>query len=306
MFQIAIQTGGLQSVYGVEESYRMIKEAGFDGVDAGVNMLFKTDEVNARQIPPAFRPGLSDRETVEFFRPWADSAKRYGLDNYQAHAPFPSMFKAERDDDFDAFMIEVLRKNILGCASIGCRNLVIHPFFMNYELMMPPEEEWEVNIERYSRLAPTAKAEGVTILLENMIMRMPGKIMGGICNDGLEAARYVDALNEAAGAECFGFCLDTGHAMLAGKEIRRFMQILGPRIKAFHVHDNNGTEDQHLPPFMGIQDWGRFTDGLKDIGYRRTLSFEPFRVWKKIDPALVQPMLRSIAETGRLFARQAE
>ena len=306
MFRIAVQTGGAQRVLGIEEAYRVIKEAGFDAVDANVDFLFDTNDVRAKNIPPAFKPGLTDRETLEYFKPWANGAKRFGLENYQAHAPFPSLNNEVRDDEYDAFLMDVLRRSILGCASIGCRNLVIHPFYMKYEAMMTKEEEWEINLERYGRLAKTAKEEGVTILLENMFVRNGTKIMAAICNDGEEAARYVDALNEAAGAECFGFCLDTGHALLVGKDIRRFMQILGSRIKAFHVHDNNGTDDQHLAPYMGIQDWPRFIEGLKEIRFDRTLSFETFMIWRRIDPALCPQMMRFIAETGRRFAWLAE
>ncbi|MBQ6551492.1 MAG: sugar phosphate isomerase/epimerase, partial [Lachnospiraceae bacterium] len=252
MFKIAVQTGGVEETYGVEQAYRMISEAGFDAVDANIDHLLPYHDIVNKRIPRCFLPGSGDLEIVEAVKPWGDAAKKYGLENYQAHAPFPSLLTSDvNDPEFDDLLIEVLRKSIIGAAAIGCHNLIIHPFFRDYEHRMKPGEEWEVNIDRYLRLAGTAREHGVVINLENMFTNYRGKIYGAICNDGVMAAKYVDALNDAAGAQCFGFCLDTGHALLASKDIRQFMNDLGSRITCFHVHDNDGVDDLHRAPYSG-------------------------------------------------------
>ena len=92
-----------------------------------------------------------------------------------------------------------------------------------------------------------------------------------------------------------------------GKDIKNTMIQLGDRIRAFHVHDNNGVDDQHLAPFMGVQDWARFVDGLRAIGFDRTMSFETFNIWNTMnDPELSAEMLRFIAKAGRAFAQRAK
>ena len=82
------------------------------------------------------------------------------------------------------------------------------------------------------------------------------------------------------------------------------MMQLGDRIEAFHVHDNDGKDDQHLAPYMGVLDWNRFVEGLHAIRYDKTLSFETYNIWNVIDRELCPDFLRFIARTGRMFARR--
>ena len=163
-----------------------------------------------------------------------------------------------------------------------------------------------MNFERYSRLIPQARTYGVRICLENMFIRHRGRIYSGCCGNAEEACRYVDELNRIAGTECFGFCLDTGHLLLGGQTVRQAMNRLGKRICAFHVHDNNGMEDQHLAPYLGVMDWDGFVQGLADIGYDRTMCFETFKSWNNVDPCLRKPMLQYIYQAGKTFAEKAE
>ena len=307
MMKTAVQTGGVEDVYGIDQAYRIIKEAGFDAVDANIDHLLGFGDIMHKRIPEILRPGTDEKDLLEAVKPWGDAAKKYGLENYQAHAPFPSFHYSDTDDpEFDDLLVEMLRRSIIGAAAIDCHNLIIHPFFRDYEHRMRPEEEWEVNIERYSRLASTAKEYGVVINLENMFTNYHGKIYGAICNDGVMAAKYVDALNDLAGSKCFGFCLDTGHALLASKDIRQFMNDLGSRITCFHVHDNDGVNDLHRAPYSGKLDWDSFIAGLRDIGFTKTLSFETFAACNAVDPELIPETLRFIAACGRMFARRAE
>ena len=72
------------------------------------------------------------------------------------------------------------------------------------------------------------------------------------------------------------------------------------------MHDNNGVEDEHLFPYMGIIDWDRFCRGMKEIGFHQTMSFETFNALKTFDPALTPELLRLLHATGRLFASRIE
>ena len=57
-----------------------------------------------------------------------------------------------------------------------------------------------------------------------------------------------------------------------------------------------------MPPYTGKQDWDRFVEGLKAIGFRKTLSFETYNILTYIDPALTPSILRFIADCGHRFA----
>ena len=305
MFKIAVQTAGPEELYGVDGAYRIIKEAGFDAVDANIDHLFGIRDLIDKKIPPVFKPGLSEKEMLEYFKPWKDGAKKYGLENYQAHAPFPSFLGIKDHPEYDEFLLDVLKKSIVGCAYIDCHNLIIHPFFYQYENTVPEEEEHKMNIESYMKLAETAAKYDVRINLENMFVNHNKKVYSAILNEAHEAAAYVDELNEAAGKEIFGFCFDVGHSLLVGNDVRRYMDVMGKRITAFHVHDNNGLDDQHLAPYMGVNDWDRFVDGLRDIGFDRTLSFETFNIWNVMEPEVAKEMMKVIAKAGRRFSERA-
>lgn len=305
MFTISVQSGGPEELFGTDGAYRIIKEAGFDGVDANVDHLFSYGDIVNRKVPYIFAQG-SDQDVLDAFTPWRDAAKKYGLTNFQAHAPFPSYVFDEGRTEYNDLLLGMLEKIIMGCDSMDCRKLVIHPFFLPYDRQVTPREEWDTNIERYSRLIGAAKKYGVTICLENMFVGFRGKIYGACCSDIATACQYIDTLNGIAGEKVFGFCLDTGHLLLLGKDVKNAMVQLGDRIEAFHVHDNDGVADQHLAPYMGVLDWKRFAEGLKAIGWHKNLSFETFNIWNRVDPEIAPDFLRAIADTGRMFARKAE
>lgn len=307
MIRISVQTGGaeealgIDGAYNIDGAYRLIAESGFDAVDANIDHLVSGADIRNKRIPGHL---TGDNIDMELLRPWKDAALKYGLDNYQAHAPFPSYLTDEAE--YNDVIIKMLRNTIRGCDYIGCRNLVIHPFYNSYANRVDPQIEWEVNIERYSTLIPVAKEYGVTVCLENVFTMYRNKAMAAICSNPDDACRYIDTLNDIAGEKCFGFCLDTGHLLLVGGDIKNTIVKLGDRIAAFHVHDNNGITDQHLAPYMGVQDWDAFIDGLRAIRFDKTLSFETFNIWNVVDKELCPSMLKFIAETGRMFAKRAQ
>ena len=302
MIKIGVQTGGIQTDYSIDETYKIMREAGFDATDANIDELFEPQDIRSKKISPAFAG--SEKDYLAYVKPYRDAAIKYGIDNYQAHAPFPSILYGEAE--YNDYIIEILNKNIVCCDYINCRNLIIHPFYYPHDCRLLREQEFELNIERYSRLIPEAKKHGVTICLENMINMNNGKAYSSCCAEADEACKYIDELNRIAGEKLFGFCLDTGHLMLANNELRETMRTLGDRLCTFHVHDNNGISDQHLAPYLGIVNWDRFVQGLADINFDQTICFETFKSWENVDPSLRKIMLQYICQAGRTFAEKAE
>ena len=302
--KIAMQTGGADERCGIDGAYRLIAECGFDAADANIDYLVRGADIKEKKIPRTLVCG-DEKDVRELVRPWKDAAIKYQLENYQAHAPFPSYVFDDHDESYNDVILKMLDNCIIAADEIGCRNLIIHPFFADYKHRFTPEKEWEININRYCRLIPTAKKYGVTICLENMFVRNNGKIYSACCSDIHTACAYVDELNRIARTRAFGFCFDTGHALLCSIDVRDAMVELGDRICAFHVHDNNGIDDQHLAPYMGILDWERFVQGLKEIPFSGTMSFETLKIWRTVDAEVVPELMRYIAVCGRMFATRA-
>ena len=302
MGKISVQLGGLTERFGVDGAYRLIAEAGFDGVDVNPLPILTGKEIRAYKRSPIL--DMDETEILSVFRPFRDAAERFGLANLQAHAPYPSCMP--RDPDYSEYLMRGLEKVIGGCAYMGCHRLVIHPFFYAYDDQLTPQQEWDLNLSCYARLLPFAKRHGVTLCLENMFTRHGGKLYAACCSDISFACRLMDALNGLAGERRFGFCLDTGHLLLVGKDVRQAMRQLGDRLEAFHIHDNNGIEDQHMAPFTGVLDWDRFVEGLRELHCAKPLNFETHGVAERFThPDLAPDALRLLAKTGRVFLKMA-
>ncbi len=299
MIKIGVQTGGAQGVLGVDGAYKLISEIGFEAVDANIDEVFTPGAINKREISKAVSG--SEKDLLDALKPWKDASEKYNLPNFQAHAPFPSYVFDEKDESYNDFLVEMLQKIIRGCDYINCRNLIVHPFFLGYEHQLDPKTEWELNIDHYSKLIPAAKEYGVTICLENMFSGHNGKIMAAICSDITQACEYIDTLNGIAGGKQFGFCADIGHLVVCGLDIRQSLDELGDRICAFHVHDNDGSHDDHLAPYMGIADWDRFAQGLADIKFDSVMSFETINVWGKFPKEVAPDIMRAIYSSGKKF-----
>ena len=302
MLKTGIQTAYILDQFGIEGGFRAIHEAGFDGVDFGVTC----EVLNGRKISRGeFEDCIysrSDEEILEYFRPYKEAAEKYGVAFSQAHAPFPSWIKDKPETN--EYLIHALEKALMVCGYLNCPYLIVHPFFPGYNDTLTSEEEWNINIESYSRLIPASKKYGVKVCLENMFTSSRRKIYAAICDNPDEVNRYIDTLNEIAGEKCFAFCLDTGHALLVGSEIRTLINKLGNRIETLHIHDNDGRDDQHLSPYMGILDWDRFIAGMRDIGYKGVLSFETAPTFNAFDRELMGDVLKLTGVTGKMFARR--
>ncbi|NOQ33615.1 MAG: TIM barrel protein [Methanosarcinales archaeon] len=74
----------------------------------------------------------------------------------------------------------------------------------------------------------------------------------GLIKFGLYPEEVLDILNRHPG---FGMTFDIGHAHHSGIPPGRFIECMGRRIEALHLHDNNGTHDEHLAPGRGSVDF---------------------------------------------------
>ncbi len=300
--KLSIQTANILDRLGPDKGFELIHDCGFDCVD------FTSDRAIPCLSPYTVRESgasfsVSDEELIELARPFKEAAEKHGVAFGQMHAPVPSWSLKPAMQEYAFHAIE---KALMLCQYLHCPQLIVHPFFLGYEDTLDKDYEWELNIRQYTRLIPTIRKYGITVCLENMFTSRRGKIHAAICQNPDETIRYIDTLNEIAGEKLFAFCLDVGHAQLVGTEILGLIKQLGHRIETLHLHDNNGNDDQHLAPYMGIVDWDRFCRGMREIGYQGTLNFETHSTLKAFPPEMMPECLRLIAAAGRLFARKIE
>ena len=110
---------------------------------------------------------------------------------------------------------------------------------------------------------------GVTVCLENSLVVWHGYPYAGSGTYPEEAKALVDTLNEKAGQEIFGVCLNTGHLDLARSDFYAFLYKLGDRVKTLHINDNHGVyDDRILPMTGGVIHWDYVCHALRENGYR--------------------------------------
>lgn len=302
--EISIQTDGLSRYGAIEDACRMIRQAGFTGVDWTLYNGWDRKKLHNRQLGPCiFENSLSEIE--EHYRRELEAFKSHGLKLVQAHAPFPLYIKDF--PEFTDYAIDICRRCARFCAKVGVPYLVVHGIsLMIDDYGQTPETIRHMNLRLYESLIPDILDTGMVICLENLFTGYRGHAIEGVCSDADEAVWYIDSLNEKAGQECFGLCLDTGHLNVLGKNPGVYIRKLGTRIKALHIHDNRGVEDEHLAPYAGTIIWRDVMVALKDAGYRGAVNFETFKqiMPESMDPQVIPVWMKMIHDIGEHFLSQ--
>ncbi|MBQ8310434.1 MAG: sugar phosphate isomerase/epimerase [Clostridia bacterium] len=309
--KICVQSQDLIDQFGFEDGYRMIREAGFEGIDWNIDHAWRFGELlKAERLENLCIFEQSQEDILAYYREELEAIRKNGLAISQAHAPFGA-YDPARPEILD-YAIEIYKSIIRFCGTVGCPRLIIHgithqPRYQN----VTPAECNALNHKLYESLIPTLQeVKSVTVCLENC----PGwstfggytNFWSGYCCDPHEATAEIDRYNEKAGVPCFGFCLDTGHLHLTRIFFHSYLSVLGNRVCALHVHDNVQTRDSHLMPYTGSIDWKEFTDALRDIGYTGDISFETFAqtTTERLPRELVPVFLGTVAQIGCYFRKQ--
>lgn len=300
--QLCIQTSTIIQEFGFERGYAMLREAGFTAIDWNLDNSLSSKELKSSALENLC---IFERPLEECLAHYAEELTHIRANNLtisQAHAPFPSCF-VDRPETLD-YMIGIYRRIIEFCDAVGCGRVIIHGTSLSgFDTVNTPESIRAINMKLYESLIDVLVNTDVTVCLENLFSSSPKGTIEGVCSDAHEAVDYIDTLNAKAGKPCFGLCLDTGHLNLLRHTFRTYVPILGHRICALHIHDNNGQADQHMMPFTGTVNWEEFCTSLHAVGYTGDLSFETFcQTRRKNIPADLAPLfLHTIAEIGVYF-----
>ena len=169
---------------------------------------------------------------------------------------------------------ELVRDHSLALAyasELGCRSYTIHIGAYNSVFFQTPNEVLRpCALETLEKLIPAAEKYGVVIAVENSYERS---------NTPDEVMYYVNAVNHPM-VKC---CVDCGHANMLeyhpgkdnyGSYIKnevwwgsiehenQAFEKMASKIVTCHLHDNDGYDDQHLPPGMGSVNWEKIADNL--------------------------------------------
>lgn len=192
--------------------------------------------------------------------------RRAGL-RIAVHLPFMDLSPGSPDD-----LILLASRQRLAAAFSLCRcyapeHMVGHPTYY--------ADVWGGNVQAWlERCAETWSA-----LLRNWPERPPLHLENTFEGDPEPLALLVDALSDAGHAEV-GACFDVGHwhSFAHGvrhQDMRRWVAALGPRITHLHLHDNDGSTDQHLGLGKGCIDFAELFRLLQEHGAAPAATMEP-------------------------------
>lgn len=286
----------IKKVWGLEEGYKMVADAGFTGID----FSFFDQPLPASGKPTVYEKGLDEME--KHYAPEIEAIKQAGLSIPVSHAPYPSY--SVGNDAFNVAIKETFKNLILLCDRIGCPYIVIHPLSLYDSMGITFKDLERINLETYTSLIPTLQKTNVKVCLENMTVSRFPNVYAGTFADASEAREWIDTLNEMAGKECFAFCVDIGHLLLSSNQPMHFIEKLGSRIQAVHLHDNCANGDNHALPYTGKVYWDGICKSLARIGYNGALNFEVLVTQKPKE--LAKPMFDYLSACAKLFESKIE
>ena len=155
------------------------------------------------------------------------------------------------DGEAGDYMLELLCANVDNCAKNNVPVLVVPGAGGK------PEEEWpEIYVKRTRELLDHAKKNGVTIAFENL-------------SNAENVYQIFEKFPEAS------FCWDCGH-QYCNCFGTRFMERLGHKVVALHIHDNTceRKKDLHMLPYDAKIDFDEVAYDLAKSGYDGALMLE--------------------------------
>lgn len=309
MISIGVQTKDVINDNYPEEGFAILKRAGFSCADFSLNGYLLNTSLYKSELNDFFDKTIQELE--QFFTPHKLGAQAAGITINQMHMPYPIYLPGADRELNDYLWGQVAPKSMAVCAFLGCPYIVIHGFKLAH-FLGTEELEWQETAKFIDSIAPIAKEMGITICIENLYDSLGGHFVEGPCCDAEKAVDRIDYFNDKYGAEVLGFCFDTGHANIVGIDFEKFVTTLGSRLKALHIHDNDGASDLHQIPFtftktrdnLPSSDWDGFIRGLKKIHFDKVLSFETAPVLTAFPESMKQDVLGFIADIGVYFVRE--
>lgn len=224
------------------------------------------------------------------WRNWVDRAANkaasLGVKFTQAHADVFNFYTG------DGSRYEMYLRSLEGASMLGIGWVVFHP--SGHPEFSPETEEQNLldNIEYFKPLAEYAEKWKVGIALENMSSRL--------CR-----AEHLNRLVDGIGSGYVGTCWDTGHAHIAGQPQGESIRLMGKRLHALHIQDNDGVTDQHMPPHFGTIDWNDVMTALNEINYPEDFTFESHMIVRKMPAGCQADALRLLYTIGKDLLKDA-
>ena len=256
MLRISTEIGSISKFKntGDFKALELLAKAGFDCYDYSMDKVYVFD-FKKRFFYPITHP-LGKFGWKNYAKRLRSQADKLNLKCNQMHAPFPITFKEHKRWIIRSFKVAKI---------LGTEVCVIHPEDIRNTYS---------NVDFYKKILKIAKKYNLKIACENMWVwnNELDHIEKAACSTPNEFAGLIDAINDPN----FGACVDVGHAEMKGSNTsaKEMIEVLGERVIALHLHDNDKWKDSHEIPFTMNINFDDICSSLKKINYKHDLTLE--------------------------------
>ena len=178
-------------------------------------------------------------------------ARQAGLFIENIHTPFEGINNLWLDNlDGNA-----LTEHLLECL-IDCGDFKIPVMVMHLSGGENPPAFNKLGLNRIKRIVEKAEQCGIKVALENT-----------------RKTEYLRFVLDQIDSPYLGFCYDSGHHKCRTPN-DDLLFLYGSRLMSLHLHDNDGTDDEHRLPFDGKIDWSETMRKIAKTGYQGAIALE--------------------------------
>jgi len=178
-------------------------------------------------------------------------ARKLGLNIIFAHLGYQNINSIWEDNEIGEKLVDRFINDIKVCKENGINLVIMH---VTTKFIAPKYNE--IGLNRIKKIVDYAKKLDVKVAFENL------KIKG-----------YLEYIIKNIDNDNVGICYDAGHGHAHFKDEFNW-ELFKDKIFAVHLHDNDGTDDQHLLPFDGNIAWEQVIENLKNANYEGTITLE--------------------------------
>lgn len=220
-----------------------------------------------------WEPYLSAPEFASFQRKIHQLTNQYQC-GLSVHAPHIDVNYSSPNRYSRELATDLLMRSAEWAMTLNADVLVIHPGLGvngmsqgDWHRGYPSPEGWEQKslplvariIEACGKSFPNLKLAVENMIFPHEFFRTPADLKN---------------LLQAINASNVGVCLDVGHATAAQQDWEEFFQTLGNSIFHLHLHDNNGSVDEHLPVGAGSINYEGFIQKIETYGFSGAITLE--------------------------------
>ncbi len=200
------------------------------------------------------------------------------------HAPFNEIFLGAPDRLVREAAIARLDGAFDIAEAFAPRAVVVHLNFEERRFRYLYDNWMELVIPNIIRYAERCAAMGALLSLENVYEETPAAM-----------AEVFERLKRYP----VGHCLDVGHvSAFSYTPLAGWFDATGPYIRHFHLHDNDGTRDGHLPIGSGSIRFDMVRDFIAKMKEKPIITLEPHSeddIWRTLDGFVSTGLLDAMA-----------